>query len=149
MISLILCLYFALFAYVYVCFLGPFGGLMCLLSLCRSLSIEMLIGSYTRDDGVKRCRKGIYSHFPRPMPPIMHVHRRRCTRRSRSLLFRGPCRSRGKCLPSGPSSEPFQFAELGFSAAHARAYPAARQAVDRLLVLSLLQKTYKKKEKRK
>ena len=60
-------------------------------------------------------------------------------------FFRVPCRSRGKCLLSGTPSEPFQCVELAFSAAHASAYPAARWAVDRLLVFSSLQKTYKNK----
>ncbi|KAK1561077.1 hypothetical protein Q3G72_034175 [Acer saccharum] len=77
----------------------------------RSLSIEMMIGSYFGVDGVKRCRKGKKSYLPRPMPLIMHVHRRRCTRRSRKAIFRGPCRSGGKCLPSIPSSDPFQKVE--------------------------------------
>ena len=36
---------------------------MCLLSLCRSLTIEMLIGSYSGDDRVKRCRKGTFFLF--------------------------------------------------------------------------------------
>ncbi|KAK1558974.1 hypothetical protein Q3G72_008972 [Acer saccharum] len=91
-----------------------------------SLTIEMLIGSYSGDDRVKRCRKGTFLPFSAAHAAHQAGAPSAVQQAPVKSLFRGPCRSRGKCLLSGTPSEPFQSCGVNFSAAHARAYPAAR-----------------------
>ena len=42
-------MFYALFPIIYACFSSPFGGLMCLLSLCRLLSIDVRLDPFAEE----------------------------------------------------------------------------------------------------